>query len=60
MILRRFYARLERKSLNWTLALRWPVSSALSGDGYYCRISLKYSNPKLMAVCYSDFMLITL
>ena len=33
-------------------------SSALSRDGYNCRISLKYSNPKLMAVCYLNFMLI--
>ena len=27
--------------------------------GYNCRISLKYSNPQLMAVCYLNFMLIT-
>ena len=32
--------------------------SDLSRDGYNCRISLKYSNPKLMAVCYLNFMLI--
>ena len=36
-----------------------PPRVHLLRDGYNCRISLKYSNPKLMAVCYLNFMLIT-
>ena len=54
--------KVVRKIILWLLLRPVRVSSysALSRDGYNCRISLKYSNPKLMAVCYSDFMLITL